>query len=98
MPDHFYVYPAYLVKSGSRALGRRIPAALALSEVNVEQIASAAVSLGYRAEAEPGKQYPRQAYRFAGRVKVVKKAGVTKARFLRELAETLQRRSETGKT
>src|SRR5579864_8912843 len=98
MPDHFYVYPAYLLKSGSRALGRRIPSELALSDVNLEQLASAASSLGYRVHPEPDKQYPRQFYRYAGRLKVVKKTGVSKAKFLRELAEVLRRRAEEAKS
>jgi signal recognition particle subunit SEC65 len=97
MPDHFYVYPAYLLKSGSRALGRRVPAELSLPDVNLEQIAAAASSMGYRVHAEPDKQYPRQYYRYAGRLKVVKKAGVSKAKFLRELAEVLRRRAEAEK-
>ncbi|MCI4330525.1 MAG: signal recognition particle subunit SRP19/SEC65 family protein [Thermoplasmata archaeon] len=97
MPDHFYVYPAYLLKSGSRALGRRVPTEVALPEVNVDQIMAAASSLGYRVVSEPDKQYPRQFYRYSGRVKVVKKAGVSKAKFLRELAETVRRRAEAGK-
>jgi signal recognition particle subunit SEC65 len=94
MPDHFYVYPAYLSKTGSRALGRRVPLPDAVPEATLEQITKAASSLGYKAEAEPGKQYPRQFYRYAGRVKVSKKPGVAKTQFLKELVREL-RRQET---
>lgn len=93
MPDHFYVYPAYLARGTSRALGRRVPAAAALPDLTVEAIVAAAKSLGYAAEAEAGKHYPRQFYAYAGRAKVVKKPGVPKARFLRELAAELRRLS-----
>lgn len=93
MPEHFFVYPAYLTRASSRALGRRVPAAVALKEVTLEEIVAAAQSLGYRATAEPDKQYPRQFFTYAGRVRVTKRAGATKATFLKRLAEELQRRS-----
>jgi signal recognition particle subunit SRP19 len=96
MPDHFYVYPAYLLKSSSRSLGRRVPDSVAVSEVNLEQIVAAAGGLGYRVHPEPEKQYPRQFYRYAGRVKVTKKVGVSKAKFLRDLAEALRKQADSG--
>jgi signal recognition particle subunit SEC65 len=89
MPDHFFVYPEYLSRSATRALGRRVPARVALEEVTLEAIVQAAARLGFTAVAEPEKHYPRQYHRYAGRVKVTKRAGVTKARFLHQLAETL---------
>lgn len=92
MPDHFFVYPAYLSRDASRALGRRVPSALAVPEVTLEEIIAAAKSLGFSATAEPEKQYPRQFFTYAGRVKVVKRKGTTKAAFLRRLAEELHRR------
>jgi signal recognition particle subunit SRP19 len=90
MPEYFYVYPAYLAKNSSRSLGRRVPAAEAPADVSVEAILDAARTLGYKAEGEPGKQYPRQFHTYAGRVKVMKKPGVSKARFLRDVARELK--------
>jgi signal recognition particle subunit SEC65 len=91
VPDHLYVYPGYLVQGGSRAEGRRVPEALSVPELTLEAIVAAAVRLGYQAVAEPEKNYPRRAHEFGGRVKVTKRAGVPKTKFLRELAEELQR-------
>ncbi len=90
MPDHFYVYPAYLDRAGSRGAGRRVPANQGADEVTTEQVLAAARSLGFTAEAEPDKQYPRQAHAYRGRVKVGKKPGVSKARALREIAAALR--------
>ena len=98
MPDHFYVYPAYLSKNLPRAQGRRVPATGALGEVTSEEIALAARALGFTAEVEGEKQYPRQFFTYAGRVKIVKKAGVTKTQFLKSLAsEIAKRRPASGK-
>jgi signal recognition particle subunit SEC65 len=83
MPDHFYVYPAYLGRGLSRSDGRRVPEPETLPEVTAEEIAQAAKRLGYAAEVEAGKQYPRDVPTYAGRVKVTKRAGLTKAKFLR---------------
>lgn len=95
MPEHFYVYPAYLEKV-SRADGRRVPVADALTDVTAEEIVDAAKRLGAKAEAEPARQYPRRSFTYAGRVKVTKKAGSSKAKFLRSLAAELRRRRATG--
>jgi signal recognition particle subunit SEC65 len=92
MPDYFYVYPAYLARGSSRARGRRVPAPIAPSDVSLEEILQAARAMGFEATAEPEKSYPRQFYRYDGRVKIAKKAGVTKTSFLRRLASELQRR------
>jgi signal recognition particle subunit SEC65 len=92
MPDHFYVYPAYLAKDLPRAMGRRIPRAGAPSDVTAEEIAQVARAMGFKAEVETDKHYPRQFYTYAGRVKVVKKGGITKGRFLSQLAHELARR------
>ncbi len=91
MPDHVYVYPAYLAKDGSRADGRRVPAAHAPSTATVDQILAAAKSLGLTAEAEPERGYPREGRSEAGRVKVTKTAGLTKTRILRMLAEQIRK-------
>jgi signal recognition particle subunit SEC65 len=91
MADHFYVYPEYLIAGGPRSLGRRIPRSLAPAEVTLEAIVRASASLGYRAEAEPTKSYPRQAFRYAGRVKVRKQKGTGKTGFLRALATELRK-------
>lgn len=90
MPDHFYVYPAYLDKAGTRAGGRRVPAAMAVPEVTSEMIVEAARRLGFTAQVETEKHYPRQADRFAGRVKIGKHKGVTKARAIARIAQALR--------
>jgi signal recognition particle subunit SEC65 len=64
--------------------------------VTAEEIAQAAKHLGYRADLESDKQYPRREFTFAGRVKVQKRAGTTKERFLRQLAEEVRRARGPG--
>ena len=98
MPDHFYVYPAYLDRKISRAAGRRVPAGEATPDVLAEEIVLAAKRLGWKGEAEPAKQYPRRFFTYAGRVKVTKRAGTSKAVFLRQLAGELQKlRAQVGR-
>ncbi|MCI4353058.1 MAG: signal recognition particle subunit SRP19/SEC65 family protein [Thermoplasmata archaeon] len=91
MPDHIYVYPAYLLKDGSRADGRRVAAAHAPSSATVEQIVAAAKSLGFQAVAEPDRGYPRRGSAEVGRVKVTKRSGVTKTKLLRLLADEVRK-------
>jgi signal recognition particle subunit SRP19 len=91
MPDHFYVYPAYLGRGLSREGGRRVPEAESLTDLTAEEIVEAAKRLGFRAELEAQKQYPRRFFDYSGRVKVTKKGATTKARFLRQLAVELAR-------
>lgn len=91
MPDHFYVYPAYLAHGLSRAAGRRVPESESLPELTAEEIVAAAKRLGFRAEVEADKQYPRRFFDYAGRVKVTKKGPTTKARFLKALAAELHK-------
>jgi signal recognition particle subunit SEC65 len=91
MPDHFYVYPAYLGRGVSRKGGRRVAEADSVPDLTSDEIVAAAKRLGYRAEVEPEKQYPRRFFDYAGRVKVMKQGSTTKARFLRELAAELRR-------
>ncbi len=91
MPDHFYVYPAYLHRGLSRADGRRLPESEAVADATAEEIVTAAKRLGFKAEAEPAKQYPRRFYAYEGRVKVTKKAGTSKAAFLRAVAAEVRR-------
>ena len=98
MPDHFYVYPGYLARGASRANGRRVPASATVPDVTLEDIAQAAKRLGYRAEVEAGKQYPRTVPSYAGRLKVTKKDGVSKSKFLRLVAAEVERaRGVAGK-
>ena len=86
MPDYFYVYPGYLMEGASRREGRRVPASLALKEVTAEEIALAARHLGYSVELQASKQYPRQFFHYAGRVKLSKKKDdVKKPEILRRL-------------
>jgi len=96
MPDHFYIYPAYLGRGGSRSDGRRIPTALALPDLTGEEILAAVQALGYKGEVESTKHYPRAAALYAGRVKVTKHGKETKATFLRTLATELARRRVAG--
>jgi signal recognition particle subunit SEC65 len=96
MPDHFYVYPAYLLKSRSRAAGRRVKAEESVGELTAEEIVMAARRLGYTAVAEADKDYPRDAGSFGGRVKVSKRAGTSKARFLKLLSTELRTRRPSG--
>jgi signal recognition particle subunit SRP19 len=96
MPDHFYVYPSYLGRERTRKDGRRIPAALALADLTGEEIVAAAQHLGFKAELEPTKHYPRTASAFEGRVKVTKKGTTTKAAFLRRVAGEVARRRAVG--
>jgi signal recognition particle subunit SRP19 len=96
MPDHFYIYPSYLGRERSRRDGRRVPSALALADLTAEEIVAAAQHLGFKAELESGKQYPRTASAFEGRVKVVKKGTTTKTAFLRSVAGELARRRGVG--
>lgn len=91
MPDHIYVYPAYLAKDGSRAEGRRVPSAHAPPTATVEQILNAAKTLGFTAEAQPERGYPRQSLAEAGRVKVTKRTGVSKSKLLRLLADEIRK-------
>jgi signal recognition particle subunit SEC65 len=98
MPDHFFVYPAYLGKGRTRRDGRRVVADAGLVDVTLEEIAQAAKRLGLKAEIESDKHYPRSAFRYEGRVKVAKKAGASKTGFLRQLAAELARqRAAAGK-
>lgn len=98
MPDHFYVYPAYLDRAISRAEGRRVPAADGLPDVTVEEIVQAAKRLGWKAEAEAAKQYPRRFFSYAGRAKLAKRAGTPKAAALRALAGEIRRlRTQAGR-
>jgi signal recognition particle subunit SEC65 len=91
MPDHFYVYPAYLGRGLSRAAGRRLPEADAVADATADEIVAAAKRLGFKAEAEPTKQYPRRFFAYEGRVKVTKRTGTTKTAFLRAVAAEVRR-------
>ncbi|HYA70910.1 MAG TPA: signal recognition particle subunit SRP19/SEC65 family protein [Thermoplasmata archaeon] len=97
MPDHFFVYPAYLGRGLSRKGGRRVPAAQSVADLTAEEIVAAAKRLGFRAEVEADKQYPRRFFDYTGRVKVMKKGSTTKARFLRELAAEVHKQRTAHK-
>ena len=98
MPDHFFVYPTYLGRGRSRKAGRRLPEDRALVDVTTEEIAGAAKRLGFKAEIEADKHYPRESHLYGGRVKIAKKAGVSKTGFLRQVAAELERqRAHAGK-
>ncbi len=96
MPDHFYVYPAYVGRGLSRRAGRRVPDADAVPDATTEEILESARRLGFKAEVEADKQYPRRFFTYAGRVKVSKRAGTTKAAFLKALAADLRRHRPAG--
>ncbi len=96
MPDHFFVYPAYLAPGSPKTDGRRIAEGTTLKDVTAEEIAQAAKRLGYRAEVEGTKQYPRDVPRGAGRVKVTKRGGVPKSKFLRLVVTEIARVRSLG--
>ncbi|MGA9840003.1 MAG: signal recognition particle subunit SRP19/SEC65 family protein [Thermoplasmata archaeon] len=96
MPDHFYVYPAYLGRGLSRKDGRRLPDAEAVIDVTTEEIVDAAKRLGFKAEAQADKQYPRRFFSYDGRVKVAKRAGTTKTAFLRAVAADVRKHRPAG--
>jgi signal recognition particle subunit SRP19 len=96
MPDHFYVYPAYLGHGLSRSDGRRLPVADSVSDLTTDEILESARRLGFKAEVEAEKQYPRQFYTYAGRVKVTKRDGTTKSAFLRALAVDVRKHRPAG--
>lgn len=96
MPDFFYVYPEYVDRSTPRAHGRRVPTEAAPASVTLEEIVAAASALGFQATAEAEKHYPRDSHSFAGRVKVAKRAGVPKTKFLVDLAREITRRRPTA--
>jgi signal recognition particle subunit SRP19 len=96
MPDHFYVYPAYLDRALSRSEGRRVPQSDGVPDVTAEEIVQAAKHLGFRADLENEKQYPRREFTFAGRVKVQKRSGTPKERFLRQLVAEIRRARGPG--
>ncbi|HEV2450073.1 MAG TPA: signal recognition particle subunit SRP19/SEC65 family protein [Thermoplasmata archaeon] len=89
MPDHFYVYPAYLDRSTTRALGRRVPQGSAPTSPTLESMAEAAKRLGFTAEIEADKAYTRDPLA-PGRLKVTKQKGTSKTAFLRRLADDLR--------
>ncbi len=91
MPDYFYVYPAYLSEGAARREGRRVPAASSVKEITAEEIAQAATRLGFTAEVQAEKNYPRQFFTYAGRVKVTKKGSVPKTEFLRRVAAEIRK-------
>jgi signal recognition particle subunit SEC65 len=97
MPDHFYVYPAYLGRGLSRKGGRRVPEAASVPDLTAEEVVAAARRLGFRAEVEAEKQYPRRFFDYSGRVKVTKKDSTTKTRFLKELAAELLKQRASHK-
>jgi signal recognition particle subunit SRP19 len=96
MPDHFYVYPAYLSRGLARRDGRRIPDGEAVPDVTTEEILASARRLGFHAEVESDKQYPRRFFTYSGRVKVTKHGDTTKGSFLRALASDLRKHRPAG--
>ena len=96
MADYFYVYPGYLAEGASRREGRRVPGTSAIRDVTAEEIAEAARKLGFKAEVEGGKQYPRQFYHYSGRVKLTKKGSTKKAAVLRALVAEIRRARPTA--
>jgi signal recognition particle subunit SEC65 len=97
MPDHFFVYPAYLDRANPRSMGRRVAGADAPGDVTLDEIVAAAQALGATAKAEPEKQYPRTFFTYGGRVRVAKRPGIPKTRFLQELAREILRRRPAAK-
>jgi signal recognition particle subunit SEC65 len=96
MPDHFYVYAAYLGRQLSRRAGRRLPESEAVPDVTTEEIVQAAKRLGFKVELEAEKHYPRRYFVYEGRVKVTKKAGTSKVTFLKAVAADVRKHRPAG--
>jgi signal recognition particle subunit SEC65 len=96
MPDHFYVYPAYLGRQLTRRAGRRLPASEAVPDITTDEIVQSAKRLGFKVEIEAEKHYPRRYFVYEGRVKVTKKAGSTKASFLKAVAADVRKHRPAG--
>ena len=96
MPDHFYVYPAYLGRQLTRSAGRRLPASEAVPDVTTDEIVQAAKRLGFKVEVEAEKHYPRRYFVYEGRVKVTKTTGTTKAAFLKAVAADVRKHRPAG--
>ncbi len=68
--NKIYFYPAYFDLEKTRNQGRRVSKKKAVKSPSLESIASAAASLGYKFELEPGKAYPKCWWN-AGRVAIL---------------------------
>jgi signal recognition particle subunit SRP19 len=83
------IWPAYLDATRSRAEGRRVPDALAVSEPTVEEIAQAVQQVGYDAVIERDTTYPRE-YEPRGRVLVKDADDAKKSDLLQATAAYLE--------
>jgi signal recognition particle subunit SEC65 len=68
----------------------------AVADVTADEILQAAKRLGFKAEVEAEKNYPRRFFAYEGRVKVAKRAGTTKTAFLRALAADVKKHRPTA--
>lgn len=75
------IWPAYLDADLTRAEGRRVETAMAVSEPTVDEIAQAVQQVGYDAVIEREKTYPRE-YEPRGRVLVKDADDATKGDLL----------------
>ena len=64
------IYPAYFDAECTRREGRRVPADLAVSDPEVDEIAKAVQQVGYDAVIERDVAYSREPWRKRGRVLV----------------------------
>lgn len=84
------IWPAYVDASHTRAEGRRVPAAMAVEDPTVEEIAEAVRQVGYDATIEPELAYPRQPREQTGRVAVANADDAGKSDLLQAVAAYVQ--------
>lgn len=87
--DKIVLWPTYFDADCTRRKGRKVPKKMAVKSPNVEDIASAAKSLGLRVEVEKDKSYPTFWWKKEGRVLIEKKS--SKSKLIREIAEKMSK-------
>jgi signal recognition particle subunit SRP19 len=83
------LWPEYFDIARTRAEGRRVPKAMAISDPSLEMLIVALKRIGIEHKSEPDKAYPGNWHEHKGRVLVDKK--MTKAQLLIAVAEQLKK-------
>ena len=84
------VWPIYFDASASYSEGRRVPKSLAVKAPTTEEIVTAAVSAGFKAELQAGASHPRTPWLRSGNVLIESKE--KKEKVIRLIAVKLPRR------
>lgn len=84
------IWPAYIDAERSRGQGRAVSRRDAVEKPTVDEILVAALEMGFQAEAERDKHYPKEWWEKPGRVRIQKKG--PKAALVREIAIRVRRR------